>query len=51
MSFYINRKENISKKNSHDDIRPMEEHACLLFSDNAEHCSCVSIFSFTARMY
>jgi len=48
---FILREKEISLKNAHDGIRPSEEHACLPISDNTEHCSCVSIFSFIAIMY
>ena len=49
--YFLLREKEIFRKNAHDYVRPLEEHACLPFSDNAEHCSCVSIFSFTASLY
>jgi hypothetical protein len=49
-TFILLEKE-IFRKNTRDDVRPLEEHAFLTFSDNAEQCSCVLIFLFIASMY
>jgi hypothetical protein len=49
-TFILLEKE-ILRKNTNNNVRPKEGHAFVTFSDNAEHCSYVTIFLFIASMY